>query len=105
MMSSSTNSSVHSKKKRGIPRAESSISAIVDDNYDDVMKRVEAEKIAKKLGTVKLYCHYMNFEWKDGKNRKISDPARRKQLLKTMIVDIFRIDMTHRMSKCLPKNV
>ena len=47
----------------------------------------------------------MNFEWKDGKNRKISDPARRKQLLEAMIVGIFRTDMTHRMSRCLPKSV
>ena len=59
------------------------------------MKRIEAEKIAKKLGTVKLYRHYMNFEWKDGKNRKISDLTHRKQLLKTMIIDILRIDMIH----------
>ena len=104
-MNSSINSSVRSKKKREVSWAESFISAIIGDNYDDVMKHVEAEKIAKKLGTVKLYCYYMNFEWKDGKNRKISNSTCRKQLLKIMIIDIFRIDMIHQMSKCLSKNV
>ena len=78
---------------------------IIDDNYDDIMKCIEAEKIVKKLNTVKLYYHYMNFEWKNGKNRKISDSARRKQLLKIMIIDIFRINMIHRISKYLLKNV
>ena len=51
---------------------------IINDNYDNVMKHVEAEKIAKKLNIIKLYYYYMNFEWKDGKNRKILDFVYRK---------------------------
>ena len=78
---------------------------IINDNYDNVMKCIEVEKIVKKLSIIKLYYYYMNFEWKDGKNRKISDSAYRKQFLKIMIIDIFHIDMIHWILKYLSKNV
>ena len=104
-MSSLINFSVHSKKKWGISWIKSFISMIIDDNYDNVTKYIEVEKIAKKLGIIKLYYYYMNFEWKNGKNRKISDFTRRKQLLKIMIIDIFRIDMIHWILRYLLKSI
>ena len=104
-MNSLINSSIHFKKKWEISWVKSFISMIIDDNYDDIMKYIEIEKIAKKLGIIKLYYYYMNFEWKNGKNWKILDFIYRKQLLKIMIIDIFHIDMIYWISRYLSKSI
>ena len=57
------------------------------------------------MDIIKLYYYYINFEWKEGKNWKISNFIYKKQLLKTIIIDIFHINMIYWISKYFSKNV
>ena len=76
---------------------------VVADEFGTEQQEIERELLKTKLGTFKVVKSNMTFEWKDGSNRKLADPARTTALRETMRQGIYRMDLVHRMSGCLDK--
>ena len=99
-------SPVKVNKPRGIKgqkKKEKEQVKVVVDEFGAEQQEVERELLKTKIGSFKVFISNMTFEWKDGNNRKLADPARTTALRETMRQGIYRMDLIHRMSGCLDK--
>ena len=72
-------SPVKVNKPRGIKgqkKKEKEQVKVVVDEFGAEQQEVERELLKTKIGSFKVFISNMTFEWKDGNNRKLADPAR-----------------------------
>jgi hypothetical protein len=78
---------------------------IISPEFIAAQQHIEQELLSKKLGSVKLYINDMTFEWNEGENRPLADTSKTTALREGFLQGVFRHDIAHRMTGCLPRRV